>query len=101
VTSKKPNSAQRKITKVKLSNKMEVLAYIPAIGNNLQEYSVVIIRGGCAEDLPGIKHDIVCGKLHASGVKDRKIGGSKYGTKTFLILFQFLQLFLSFQPDNC
>lgn len=81
MTPKKPNSAQRKIAKVKLSNKMEVLAYIPGIGHNLQEHSVVLIRGGRVKDLPGVKYHIIRGKLDCAGVKDRKRGRSKYGAK--------------------
>jgi small subunit ribosomal protein S12 len=80
-TPKKPNSANRKVAKVKLSNKMEVLAYIPGIGHNLQEHSVVLIRGGRVKDLPGVKYHIVRGKLDAGGVKDRKQERSKYGAK--------------------
>jgi len=80
-TPKKPNSAVRKVAKVKLSNKMEVIAYIPGIGHNLQEHSVVMIRGGRVKDLPGVKYHIVRGKLDTAGVKDRKQGRSKYGAK--------------------
>jgi small subunit ribosomal protein S12 len=80
-TPKKPNSAVRKIAKVKLSNKMEVLAYIPGIGHNLQEHSVVLIRGGRVKDLPGVKYHIVRGKLDAAGVAKRNRSRSKYGTK--------------------
>jgi small subunit ribosomal protein S12 len=80
-TPKKPNSAVRKIAKVKLSNKMEVLAYIPGIGHNLQEHSVVMIRGGRVKDLPGVKYHIIRGKLDCAGVKDRKSERSKYGAK--------------------
>ncbi len=80
-TPKKPNSAVRKIAKVKLSNKMEVLAYIPGIGHNLQEHSVVLLRGGRVKDLPGVKYHIVRGKLDCAGVKDRKSERSKYGAK--------------------
>jgi small subunit ribosomal protein S12 len=80
-TPKKPNSAVRKVAKVKLSNKMEVIAYIPGIGHNLQEHSVVMIRGGRVKDLPGVKYHIVRGKLDAAGVKDRKQSRSKYGAK--------------------
>lgn len=80
-TPKKPNSAVRKIAKVKLSNKMEVLAYIPGIGHNLQEHSVVMIRGGRVKDLIGVRYTIVRGKLDASGVANRKGSRSKYGAK--------------------
>ncbi len=80
-TPKKPNSAVRKIAKVKLSNKMEVLAYIPGIGHNLQEHSVVLIRGGRVKDLPGVRYHIVRGKYDAAGVQKRMRGRSKYGAK--------------------
>lgn len=80
-TPKKPNSALRKVAKVRLSNGMEVIAYIPGIGHNLQEHSVVMIRGGRVKDLPGVRYHIVRGKLDASGVEGRKQGRSKYGTK--------------------
>jgi small subunit ribosomal protein S12 len=80
-TPRKPNSAVRKVAKVKLSNKMEVIAYIPGIGHNLQEHSVVMIRGGRVKDLPGVKYHIVRGKLDTAGVKDRKRSRSKYGAK--------------------
>jgi small subunit ribosomal protein S12 len=81
MTPKKPNSAVRKVAKVKLSNKMEVLAYIPGIGHNLQEHSVVMIRGGRVKDLPGVKYHIVRGKLDAAGTAKRNRSRSKYGTK--------------------
>ncbi|MBP6886023.1 MAG: 30S ribosomal protein S12 [Candidatus Pacebacteria bacterium] len=80
-TPKKPNSALRKIARVRLSNGMEVTAYIPGIGHNLQEHSVVIIRGGRVKDLPGVRYHIVRGKLDASGVDGRKQERSKYGVK--------------------
>jgi small subunit ribosomal protein S12 len=80
-TPKKPNSALRKIARVRLSNGMEVTAYIPGIGHNLQEHSVVMIRGGRVKDLPGVRYHIVRGKLDASGVEGRKRGRSKYGAK--------------------
>jgi small subunit ribosomal protein S12 len=80
-TPKKPNSALRKIAKVKLTNGMEVLAYIPGIGHNLQEHSVVMIRGGRVKDLPGVRYHIVRGKLDTLGVDGRKRSRSKYGTK--------------------
>ncbi len=80
-TPKKPNSAVRKVAKVKLSNKMEVIAYIPGIGHNLQEHSVVMIRGGRVKDLPGVRYHIVRGKLDAAGTANRNQGRSKYGTK--------------------
>jgi small subunit ribosomal protein S12 len=81
MTPKKPNSAVRKVAKVKLSNKMEVIAYIPGIGHNLQEHSVIMIRGGRVKDLPGVRYHVVRGKLDTSGVKDRKQSRSKYGAK--------------------
>jgi small subunit ribosomal protein S12 len=80
-TPKKPNSAVRKVAKVKLSNKMEVIAYIPGIGHNLQEHSVVMIRGGRVKDLPGVRYHIVRGKLDAGGTANRNQSRSKYGTK--------------------
>jgi small subunit ribosomal protein S12 len=81
MTPKKPNSALRKIARVRLSNGMEVTAYIPGEGHNLQEHSVVLIRGGRVKDLPGVRYHIIRGTLDAQGVKDRKRGRSKYGTK--------------------
>jgi small subunit ribosomal protein S12 len=81
VTPKKPNSAQRKVARVRLTNGMETWAYIPGEGHNLQEHSVVLVRGGRVKDLPGVKYHIVRGKLDAQGVKDRKKSRSKYGTK--------------------
>ncbi len=78
---KKPNSAMRKIARVRLTNKMEVTAYIPGIGHNLQEHSVVMIRGGRVKDLPGVRYHIVRGTLDASGTRDRKSSRSKYGSK--------------------
>jgi small subunit ribosomal protein S12 len=81
ITPKKPNSALRKIARVRLSNGFEVTAYIPGEGHNLQEHSVVLIRGGRVKDLPGVRYHIVRGTLDASGVKDRKQGRSKYGAK--------------------
>jgi len=80
-TPKKPNSALRKIARVRLTNGMEVTAYIPGEGHNLQEHSVVIIRGGRVKDLPGVRYHIVRGVLDAAGVEGRKQGRSKYGTK--------------------
>jgi small subunit ribosomal protein S12 len=80
-TPKKPNSALRKIARVRLTNGIEVTAYIPGIGHNLQEHSVVLIRGGRVKDLPGVRYHIVRGTLDASGVQDRGRGRSKYGTK--------------------
>lgn len=81
VTPKKPNSALRKVARVRLSNNMEVTAYIPGEGHNLQEHSVVLIRGGRVKDLPGVRYHIVRGTLDAQGVNNRKQGRSKYGTK--------------------
>src|SRR5262245_44045947 len=81
MTPKKPNSALRKIARVRLSNGMEVTAYIPGEGHNLQEHSVVLIRGGRVKDLPGVRYHVVRGALDAQGVRDRRKGRSKYGTK--------------------
>lgn len=78
---KKPNSALRKYARVRLSNGMEVTAYIPGIGHNLQEHSVVLIRGGRVKDLPGVRYHIVRGTLDCAGVNDRKQSRSLYGTK--------------------
>lgn len=80
-TPKKPNSALRKIARVRLSNGMEVTAYIPGEGHNLQEHSVVLIRGGRVKDLPGVRYHIVRGALDAAGVANRRKGRSKYGAK--------------------
>ena len=80
-TPKKPNSAQRKIARVRLTNGMEVTSYIPGIGHNLQEHSVVLIRGGKIKDLPGVRYHIVRGKLDTQGVADRNQARSKYGVK--------------------
>lgn len=81
VTPKKPNSALRKIARVRLSNGMEVTAYIPGEGHNLQEHSIVMIRGGRVKDLPGVRYHIVRGVLDTSGVDSRRRSRSKYGTK--------------------
>ncbi len=81
-TPKKPNSALRKVARVRLSNGKEVTAYIPGEGHNLQEHSIVLIRGGRVRDLPGIKYHIIRGKLDTAGVDGRKRGRSKYGTKS-------------------
>ena len=81
MTPKKPNSALRKYARVRLTNTMEVTAYIPGIGHNLQEHSVVLLRGGRVKDLPGVRYHIVRGALDTAGVTDRKQGRSKYGTK--------------------
>jgi small subunit ribosomal protein S12 len=80
-TPKKPNSAMRKIARVRLSNGYEVTAYIPGIGHKLQEHSVVLIRGGRVKDLPGVRYHIIRGALDASGVENRKQGRSLYGVK--------------------
>ncbi|MEH0002160.1 MAG: 30S ribosomal protein S12 [Holosporaceae bacterium] len=81
VTPKKPNSALRKVARTRLSNGEEVTAYIPGEGHNLQEHSVVLLRGGRVPDLPGVRYHVVRGKLDTQGVKDRKEGRSKYGVK--------------------
>ena len=81
VTPKKPNSALRKIARVRLSNGLEVTAYIPGIGHNLQEHSIVLIRGGRVKDLPGVRYHIVRGVYDTQGVADRKQSRSHYGTK--------------------
>ncbi|UJL46539.1 30S ribosomal protein S12 [Virgibacillus natechei] len=81
LTPKKPNSALRKYARVRLSNTMEVTAYIPGIGHNLQEHSVVLLRGGRVKDLPGVRYHIVRGALDTAGVDGRRQGRSKYGTK--------------------
>src|SRR6187551_3313992 len=79
MTPKKPNSALRKVARVRLTNKIEVTAYIPGEGHNLQEHSIVLIRGGRVKDLPGVRYHIVRGSLDTAGVKDRKKSRSKYG----------------------
>ncbi|MCM2273115.1 MAG: 30S ribosomal protein S12 [candidate division Zixibacteria bacterium] len=80
-TPKKPNSALRKVARVRLTNQMEVTAYIPGEGHNLQEHSIVLIRGGRVKDLPGVRYHIIRGTMDTSGVNDRKRGRSKYGAK--------------------
>ena len=80
-TPKKPNSALRKVARVRLSNGIEVTAYIPGEGHNLQEHSIVLIRGGRVKDLPGVRYHIIRGTLDTSGVEDRNQGRSKYGSK--------------------
>ena len=80
-TPKKPNSAMRKVARVKLTSKMEVTAYIPGVGHNLQEHSIVLVRGGRVKDLPGVRYHIIRGALDASGVENRKQGRSLYGVK--------------------
>ena len=81
-TPKKPNSALRKVARVRLTNAMEVTAYIPGVGHNLQEHSIVLVRGGRVKDLPGVRYHIVRGTLDTVGVQNRKQGRSKYGAKT-------------------
>ncbi len=81
MTPKKPNSALRKIARVRLTNGMEVTAYIPGIGHNLQEHSIVLVRGGRVKDLPGVRYKIIRGALDASGVANRKQARSRYGAK--------------------
>jgi small subunit ribosomal protein S12 len=80
-TPKKPNSALRKVARVRLTNGIEVTTYIPGVGHNLQEHSIVLIRGGRVKDLPGVRYHVVRGTLDAAGVSDRKQGRSKYGAK--------------------
>ena len=80
-TPKKPNSARRKVARVRLTNSIEVTAYIPGIGHNLQEHSVVLIRGGRVKDLPGVRYHIIRGSLDTAGVQDRAQARSKYGAK--------------------
>jgi small subunit ribosomal protein S12 len=80
-TPKKPNSALRKVAKVRLTNGYEVIGYIPGIGHNLDEHSIVLVRGGRVKDLPGVRYHIIRGTLDASGVANRKQGRSKYGVK--------------------
>ena len=81
VTPKKPNSALRKVARVRLTNGIEVTSYIPGIGHNLQEHSVVLIRGGRVKDLPGVRYHVIRGALDTLGVTERKKGRSKYGAK--------------------
>ena len=80
-TPKKPNSALRKVARVRLTNGIEVTAYIPGIGHNLQEHSIVLVRGGRVKDLPGVRYHIIRGTLDAVGVQNRRQGRSKYGAK--------------------
>lgn len=80
-TPKKPNSALRKVARVRLTNQMEVTAYIPGEGHNLQEHSIVLIRGGRVKDLPGVRYHVIRGAMDTSGVADRTCARSKYGTK--------------------
>jgi len=80
-TPKKPNSALRKVARVRLTNGIEVTSYIPGVGHNLQEHSVVLIRGGRVKDLPGVRYHILRGTMDTSGVEDRRQGRSKYGAK--------------------
>lgn len=81
ITPKKPNSALRKVTRVRLTNNMEVTAYIPGIGHNLQEHSIVLLRGGRVKDLPGVRYHIVRGVMDTTGVENRMQGRSRYGSK--------------------
>ena len=81
MTPKKPNSALRKIARVRLSNRTEITAYIPGEGHNLQEHSIVLVRGGRVKDLPGVRYHIIRGTMDAAGVDKRKRSRSKYGTK--------------------
>lgn len=81
MTPKKPNSALRKIAKVRLTSKIEITAYIPGIGHNLQEHSIVLVRGGRVKDLPGVRYHIIRGTLDSAGVQNRKKSRSKYGAK--------------------
>jgi len=80
-TPKKPNSALRKVARVRLTNGHEVTAYIPGIGHNLQEHSIVLVRGGRVKDLPGVRYKVIRGTLDAAGVDDRRSGRSRYGAK--------------------
>ena len=80
-TPKKPNSALRKVARVRLTNGMEVTSYIPGVGHNLQEHSIVLVRGGRVKDLPGVRYHLVRGALDAVGVQNRRQGRSKYGAK--------------------
>lgn len=80
-TPKKPNSALRKVARVRLTNGIEVTTYIPGVGHNLQEHSIVLVRGGRVKDLPGVRYHMVRGKLDAAGVQNRRQGRSKYGAK--------------------
>jgi len=81
ITPKKPNSALRKVARVRLTNGIEVTAYIPGVGHNLQEHSIVLIRGGRVKDLPGVRYHVIRGTLDTAGVENRKQGRSKYGAK--------------------
>jgi len=82
ITPKKPNSALRKVARVRLTNNIEVTAYIPGIGHNLQEHSIVLVRGGRVKDLPGVRYHVVRGVMDTTGVEKRAQGRSKYGAKT-------------------
>jgi small subunit ribosomal protein S12 len=81
-TPKKPNSAMRKVARIRLTNNIEVTGYIPGIGHNLQEHSIVLIRGGRVKDLPGVRYHVIRGSLDCEGVQDRMRGRSKYGSRT-------------------
>ncbi|MBN1273859.1 MAG: 30S ribosomal protein S12 [Candidatus Aminicenantes bacterium] len=80
-TPKKPNSAMRKVARIRLTNNIEVTGYIPGVGHNLQEHSIVLIRGGRVKDLPGVRYHVIRGSLDCEGVQDRNQGRSKYGSK--------------------
>jgi len=80
-TPKKPNSAMRKVARIRLTNNIEVTGYIPGIGHNLQEHSIVLIRGGRVKDLPGVRYHVIRGSLDCEGVQDRRRGRSKYGSR--------------------
>jgi small subunit ribosomal protein S12 len=80
-TPKKPNSAMRKVARIRLTNNIEVTGYIPGIGHNLQEHSIVLIRGGRVKDLPGVRYHVIRGSLDCEGVQDRMRGRSKYGSR--------------------
>jgi small subunit ribosomal protein S12 len=80
-TPKKPNSAMRKVARIRLTNNIEVTGYIPGVGHNLQEHSIVLIRGGRVKDLPGVRYHVIRGSLDCEGVEDRMKGRSKYGSK--------------------
>lgn len=84
ITPKKPNSAMRKVARIKLTTKKEVTAFIPGEGHSLQEHSIVLVRGGRVNDLPGVKHKVIRGVLDCVSVKNRKNGRSKYGTKKYI-----------------
>ena len=96
MTPKKPNSALRKYARVRLSNNIEINAYIPGIGHNLQEHSVVLVRGGRVKDLPGVRYHIVRGALDTSGVDGRRQGRSLYGTKNQKLSLRLCKFYYQF-----